>query len=131
MPKSPEKAPEPATFGAYVRSRRKAAHLSLAEVAEKARLSHQFLSQVERDVGPALRREHWAALVAIIPGLTIAGLERFAARTRPLEIDVTEAPADYLELAVAIAERVRQRDLGPDELATLIGLAARGGVARG
>ncbi len=131
MPKRPEKAPEPATFGAYLRSRRKQAHLSLAAVAEKAQLSHQYLSQVERDVGPALRREHWAALVAAIPGLTIAGLERFAARTRPLEIDLSEAPADYLELAVAIAERVRQRDLAADELATLIGLAVRGDVARG
>ena len=130
MPKTAQNAAQPATFGAYVRDRRKVARLSLVEVAEKTQLSHQYLSQVERDVGPALRREHWDALVGAIPGLTIAGLERFAARTRPLEIDVTEAPADYVELAVAIAERVRHRDLAADELATLIGLAARGGVAR-
>ncbi|MBK7975241.1 MAG: helix-turn-helix transcriptional regulator [Deltaproteobacteria bacterium] len=130
MSRSPEKAAEPATFGAYVRTKRKGAHLSLEEVAHKAQLSHQYLSQVERDVGPAMRREHWSALVAAIPGLTIAELERFAARTRPLEIDLTEAPTDYVELAVAVAERVRNRDLAADELAALVGLASRGALAR-
>ena len=129
MSRSPEKAAEPATFGAYVRTKRKGAHLSLEEVAHKAQLSHQYLSQVERDVGPAMRREHWSALVAAIPGLTIAEMERFAARTRPLEIDLTEAPTDYVELAVAVAERIRNRDLAADELAALVGLASRGALS--
>jgi transcriptional regulator with XRE-family HTH domain len=116
MSRSPEKAAEPATFGAYVRTKRKGAHLSLEEVAHKAQLSHQYLSQVERDVGPAMRREHWSALVAAIPP-SRSPSSSAAAISRPLEIDLAKAsPTATSSLALALAQRIRDRDLGePDE----------------
>ncbi len=118
---------DPSTFGAYLKGKRKAARLSLREVGAATGLSHVYLSEVERGAVPPLRTTHWPDLVKAIPGVTLADLERAAAVTRPLEIDLSGATADYVDLALAFAERVRNRDIaGADVAALLAALKAEG-----
>lgn len=114
-------------FGFYLETKRKAARLSLREVGAATGLSHVYVREVERGERPPMRTEHWPALVKAIPGTSLADLERAAAVARPLEIDLESAPADYVELALALAQRVRARDLPDADLPALLGLLRAGG----
>ncbi len=121
-------ASDPVAFGKYLRAKRKAARMSQTEVGELLGMTHAYLSEVERGARPPLRREHWEALAAGVPGITIADLERAAALTRSLAIDLSDAPAGYVEAALALAARVRARDLSSAELPKLLALLESGSV---
>jgi transcriptional regulator with XRE-family HTH domain len=82
-------------LGAYIRSQRELAHLSLRQMAELTRLSHPYLSQVERGVHqPSVR-----VIKAIAEALNVsvetilaqAGL--FSAEEPAADADDHEAPA--------------------------------------
>ena len=110
----------PTHFGAYLRRQRVAAGRSLRDVAATLGVSHVYLGEVERGVRGPLRPEHWDALRKAIPGVTRAELERHAAVSRPLEVDISDAPPRYQELAMALARRLKNRDLTRAEIARLL-----------
>lgn len=98
-------------FGSYVRSMRMRAGISLRQLARTLGISAVYLGEVERGVRATMPRERWAALVSAVPALTLEGLERSAAKTAPLQLDLTEAPVQYRNIAHALARRIDRRDL--------------------
>ncbi len=127
---SPSAPRAPASaFGKYLRERRRAAGLSLEELAKLVGVSYEFLGQVERGVRPAIRRERWPALAAAIPGVTVDELERRSAESRPVAIDVSEAPQAYEELALLLSRRIRGEDLDRAQLAEIVELLQAGAGA--
>lgn len=79
-----------------------------------------YLGEVERGVRGPLRPEHWDALLRAVPELTREELERQAAASRPLEVDVSDAPPRYQDLAMALARRLKNRDLSKAQIARLL-----------
>jgi Helix-turn-helix domain len=110
----------PTRFGSYLRRARVACGRSLRDVAAELKISHVYLGEVERGVRGPLRREHWDALLRAIPELTRDELERQAAASRPLEVDVSDAPPRYQDLAMALARRLKNRDLTKAQIARLL-----------
>jgi len=98
-------------FGRYLRQKRTSAGRSLRQVADDLRISHVYLGEIERGVRGPLKREAWDSLVKAIPGVTLDGLERAAAKVRPVQIDLSDAPPQYQDLALALARRINSRDL--------------------
>ena len=107
-------------FGSYLRRARVASGLSLRQVASVLRISHVYLGEVERGVRGPLREEHWDGLLQAIPTLTRGDLERQAAASRPLEMDISDAPPRYQDLAMALARRLKNRDLTVGQIARLL-----------
>jgi hypothetical protein len=110
----------PTQFGTYLRRMRVASGRSLRDVASALGISHVYLGEVERGVRGPLREEHWAALIKAIPALTRAELERNAAASRPLEVDISDAPPRYQDLAMALARRLKNRDLTGAQISRLL-----------
>ncbi len=110
----------PNRFGAYLRRQRIESGRSLREVAEAVGISHVYLGEVERGVRGPLKPDHWSALVRAIPGLTLEELRSHAEASRPLQLDVADAPARYQNLALALARRFERRDLSKAEIAKLL-----------
>lgn len=111
---------KPTQFGSYLRGARVASGLSLREVAAALKISHVYLGEVERGVRGPLRPEHWDALLKAIPELTRAELERRAAASRPFAMDISDAPPRYQDLAMALARRLKNRDLTNGEISRLM-----------
>jgi hypothetical protein len=59
-------------------------------------------------------------LLKAIPALTRAELERHAAASRPLAVDISDAPPRYQDLAIALARRLKNRDLTTAEISRLL-----------
>lgn len=104
-------------IGTYIRDARVAANISLRQVARAVGLSPTFLGEIERGIRPTLSRKHWQALICAVPSLTYEGLER--ATTRPMQLDIKEAPPQYQDLTYALARRIEKRDLSADDFAKL------------
>ena len=110
----------PTRFGSYLRQARVASGLSLRQVASALKISHVYLGEVERGVRGPLRQEHWDGLLKAISTLTRGELERQAAASRPLEMDISDAPPRYQDLAVALARRLKNRDLTVGQISRLL-----------
>lgn len=106
-------------FGKYLRTQRKAERYSQQELGKLLGVSHSYLSQVERGSRPPLGPEYWPALVQALPAVTLAELQRAAALTRPLEIDLAKSSSELTDLALALALRIRNRDVSADEIGAL------------
>src|SRR5215831_9813875 len=119
MPSS-ENSVHSSQFGTYLRRARVASGLSLREVAGALKISHVYLGEVERGVRGPLRQEHWGALLKAITALTWGELERHAAASRPLEMDISDAPPRYQDLAMALARRLKNRDLTLGQISRLL-----------
>ncbi len=115
-------------FGTYLRDRRNAAELSLREVADRLGISHVYLSEVERGVRPPFTQDRWANLAAAIPGITLDDLQKKFATSRPIQLDLTDAPPDYQDLGLALARRIQKQNLDEDEMRTLLNLFVRDGA---
>ena len=111
---------QPTHFGAYLRRMRVASRRSLRDVAGALGISHVYLGEVERGVRGPLRPEHWDALLKAIPGMTRLELERSAAASRPLAMDISDAPPRYQDLAMALARRLKNRDLTGAQISRLL-----------
>jgi hypothetical protein len=111
MSPSNDSSARPTQFGSYLRRARVASGRSLRDVAAELKISHVYLGEVERGVRGPLRPEHWDALLRAIPRLKREELERQAAASRPLEVDLSDAPPRYQDLAMALARRLKNRDL--------------------
>ena len=107
-------------FGNYIRRARVEDGKSLREVADAVGISHVYLGEVERGMRGPLMPSHWDALLAAIPGLKRAELQRTAQLSRALQLDVSSAPARYQDLALALARRFKKRDLSDADLARLL-----------
>jgi transcriptional regulator with XRE-family HTH domain len=96
----------PDTLGSRIRSRRKAAGLTLAEVAERAGLSLPYVSNLERGRGnPTL--EALEALSTALETSVGALVGRTDEALDPLELVMAEAPASLM--AFARSDRFRQQ----------------------
>jgi transcriptional regulator with XRE-family HTH domain len=122
------KPASPTAFGKYLRTERKAARLSQAELGGMIGVTAAYLCQVERGQRAPMSPEHWPSIVKALPSATIPGLQRAAAASRPLEIDLGKVPAEQVDLALAFALRIRNRDLSADEIAALAELVQGGGA---
>lgn len=118
------------TFGDYLRSKRLASGMSLRQLADQLGVSHVFLGEVERGVRGGLKRERWDDLVRALPGVSLDDLERQAIAARPLEIGLEGAPPRYQDLALALSRRIRQQDLEPVEIETILAVLNRGEQSR-
>ena len=99
-------------FGKYLRSKRVAADMGLRDVAAALGIkSHVYLGEVERGVRKPLPQKHWQKLIEAIPGISMAGLERAAAATAPLQLFLEDASPQYQNLALALARRIKEQDL--------------------
>lgn len=118
--------PPSSAFGRYLRSERKAERYSQAELAKLLGISPAYLSEIERGTRPPLAAERWPALIKALPRVTMAELQRTAAMTRPLELDLAKVGREQAELALALALRLRTGDLGVDEAKALLELVGDG-----
>ena len=116
----PSEDNRPTRFGSYLRRARVASGRSLRDVAAELKISHVYLGEVERGVRGPLRPEHWDSLLKAVPELTREELEREAAASRPLEVDISDAPPRYQDLAMALARRLKNRDLTKAQIARLL-----------
>lgn len=112
-------------FGRYLREQRIAAKKSLRAVAELVGVTHVYLGEVERGVRGPLKRERWAALIAAVPGITVEGLERAAATTRPVRLALDDDHPKYRDLGVALARRIERKDLDDNQLRALLDILSR------
>ena len=120
MVPSSETLVQPSPFGSYLRQVRVESGLSLRQVASALKISHVYLGEVERGVRGPLRQEHWDGLLKAIPTLTRVELERHAAASRPLAMDISDAPPRYQDLAMALARRLKNRDLTVGQISRLL-----------
>ncbi len=109
-------------FGKYLRAKRKAGRLSQDELGKAIGVVHSYVSEVERGERPPFDPERWPAIVKALPGVTIADLQRAAAQTRPLEIDLAKSSPVQTDLALAMALALRGGTLGDDQAAALLDL---------
>ena len=74
------------TFGELIRDARKQAQRTGRKTAGALSVSHVYLSEVELGTRCALAPEHWPALVAFLPSLTLKKLKAHADLDRVLRI---------------------------------------------
>jgi transcriptional regulator with XRE-family HTH domain len=113
-------------FGRYLRAQRNAAGLSLRDVAARMNITHVYLGEVERGVRGPLDKKHWDNLLTVIPGITRADLERQASLTKPIQINISDAPPLYQDLALNLARRIQRRDIPKNTLEKLLVLLRNG-----
>jgi transcriptional regulator with XRE-family HTH domain len=107
-------------FGRYLMTKRKAAGLSLRALADALDISHVYIGEVERGVRPPLKPDWWPKLAQFIPGVTEDELAGLAAKSRPVQLKLEDAPPVYRELGLALARRIENQDFSKDELRELI-----------
>lgn len=106
-------------FGRYLRDRRLAAGISMRKLAERLRVSHVYLGEVERGVRAPLKEARWAEVARLVPGVTVDELRKRAWLTRPVQLDLSDAPPAYQDLGVALARRIEQRNLSERDVSNL------------
>jgi transcriptional regulator with XRE-family HTH domain len=106
-------------FGAYLRTKRIKAGLSLREVARELNVSHVYLGEVERGVRGPLKRERWEDVIRLIPGTSLEDLEHHARTDRPIQLDLRDVPPEYQDLGLALARRIQEQDLSVQDLRCL------------
>lgn len=104
------------TVGAYIRAKRRAANLTLREVAKAINVSEVFLGEVERDVRLSVKPERLLQLEQQIPGFSALEAQRQTADSRPVQLSLSDAPPQYKELGLALARRMQRQDLKQREL---------------
>jgi transcriptional regulator with XRE-family HTH domain len=110
------------TLGNYIRAKRLAAGISLRRLAREIGVSAVYLGEVERGLRAGVSRERWPALEKHVPGITRDGLERHAAQSGPLQLDLTDTPPTYQNIGYALARRIERRDLSDDDCGRLLEL---------
>lgn len=98
-------------LGNYLKTMREAAGISVREAARRVHVSHVFLGELERGVRKGIKEERVKDFCAGLPGVMEAKLRSCLAASRPVEIDLTDAP-QYRPLAMALA----RKDIGSEKL---------------
>ena len=109
-------------FGTYLRTKRVAAGLSLRAVADALEITHVYLGEVERGVRGPLNRKHWSKLRQAVAGISRDELQRLEAVSRPLQLNLQDAPPQYQDLGLALARRMEERDISPRDMKRLMKL---------
>lgn len=109
---------DPSPFGIYLRHKRVSAGKSIREVARALGISHVYLGDVERGKRRTLPENYWPALIEAVPGITKRELEAHAAESAP--IDPISLHGPVRDIAVALARRLRSRDLTSIEIQQLL-----------
>jgi transcriptional regulator with XRE-family HTH domain len=109
-------------LGHFIRNKRIEAGISLRKAAEMMGVSHVFLGEVERGVRASLSHDRWADLIRAVPTITLEDLERHSALTRPVQLDLRDAPLRYQDLGLALARRIEKRDLPEGQLQLMLDL---------
>lgn len=109
-------------FGIFLRRRRVEAKVSLNKLARAIGISPVYLSEVERGVRGPLDRKYWPTLLTNLPNVSEVELEQFAARSRPVQLDLASAPPQYRNLGLVLARRIDQRDLTESQMQELMRL---------
>lgn len=112
-------------FGRYLRQCRVDANVSLRAAARAIGVSAVYLGEVERGVRPPLREEHWDAVLRAVPLVRREKLERFSVRSKPVQLDLRNAPPAYRDLGAALARRIDRRNLSQTELERLMSILER------
>jgi len=113
-------------FGQYLKANRLRAKLTLRGVADAVGMTHVYLGEIERGMKPPPKHEWWPLLARVIPGVTMEGLERNAAVSRPLQLDLSDAPGAVQDLALELARRIESQDLAEDEARDLLRILGQG-----
>jgi transcriptional regulator with XRE-family HTH domain len=111
---------KPNDFGCYLRAKRIDARLSVRALAQQVGISHVYLGEVERGERGPLDRRHWPKLLEHVKGITLPALERAAATSRPLQLEITDRPAEYQDLAFALARRIEKQDMDAREIKKIL-----------
>lgn len=111
---------KPTSFGRYLRRRRLGADLTLREVAAKLGITRVYLGEVERGVRATLPEKYWPKLVKVVPDVTMEELARENATSKPIQMDLSEAPEHYTDLAMSLARRVQTQSLSKDQLSEIM-----------
>lgn len=111
--------PKP-TFGPFVRQKRVEAGKSLRQLARELNVSAVYLGEVERGRKPHLKRERWPDLVAALPVVSMDALEKHALASKPVQLDLDDAPVGYLDVTHALARRIQKRDLSEASISQLL-----------
>lgn len=98
-------------FGLYIRRQRADTGVSLRAAAKKLDVSAVYLGEVERGVRLPLKRNHWDALIHIIPTIDLATLERLTAKAKPIQLDLRDASPNYQDLGLALARRIDKKNI--------------------
>lgn len=109
-------------FGKYIRRRRTDEAVSLRAAAKGLGVSAVYLGEVERGVRPPLKEKYWDSLTRIIPSIERSKLEQLSAKTRPLQLDLRDAPPRYQNLAVALARRLEKRNIPNHDMEKLFNI---------
>lgn len=107
-------------FGRFLKAKRMAAGISLRALGNVLEISHVYLGEVERGVRPALNKEWWPKVASAVPGVSTAELAALAAESRPVQLNLENAPPHYRELGLALARRIENQDFSKDELRELM-----------
>lgn len=67
-----------------------------------------------------MKSRRWFDLAAAIPGVTVDDLERKFTTSRPIQLDLVDAPPLYQDLGAALARRLAQQDLDQGEMRVLL-----------
>ena len=114
-------------FGNYIRNHRLRAGVSCRRLARGLGISPVFLGEVERGARASLARERWDRLRELIPTITLEGLERNAAKSGVLQLDLIDAPPQYQNIGYALARRIERKTLSGDDCERLLELLGRWG----
>lgn len=107
-------------YGILIRAKRGEAGLSLRGVADAIGVSHAYLAEVERGSRGPLQPEREKLLIDAIPGLDQRELDRARAVSKPVQIQIDDAPPAYQDVTLALARRVENRDLRDEDLQELL-----------
>lgn len=101
-------------FGEYLRETRENARMTLRQVAQaleeqgsEFKLHYVYLSQVERGVERPMNEKYYAALAAVIPGLSETELRDRAKVSRPIELDLRQVSPEVQALGLALARKIQ------------------------
>ena len=112
-------------LGTYIRNQRVKCGISLRKLALGLGVTPVYLGEVERGIRSAIARERWDKLIELVPTITRDGLERHAANSTSLQLNLIDASPQYQNIGFALARRIEKRDLSEKECGTLLELLGR------
>lgn len=113
-------------FGRYIRARRVAYGVSLRSAAKALGVSAVYLGEVERGVRPPMREQFWDALIRVVPSIERSALDRLSAKSRPIQLDLRDAPPRYQDLGLALARRIEKQNISRDDLEKIYSILGDG-----
>lgn len=109
-------------FGRYLRRKRNEAGLSLRALAEKMEVSAVYLGEVERGVRGPINDSRWDDLIKAIPSISRDELTRLSMKSKPMQLNLSDSPPEYQNLAMALARRIEKQNLNQKDFTNLFSI---------